>query len=212
MIHRMSLIAAAALMISGCAGAQLDRQAGALNNEMAFGQAAAFSQAAQIRGGLPEALRNVSTSFRAAVPTTINFEFNKATLDAAARATLDQQARWISGYPQVQFSVYGHTDLVGSAGYNRSLGMRRAQATVAYLVSRGVARGQLKAVASRGETQPIVTTQSPERLNRRTLTDVSGFANLRKTRGTGTDGKRALIVYGEYVDDAGSEITADEGQ
>lgn len=204
------LISASLLSLTAaCSGTN---QAGFLENQAAFGEANYLTQSAQIRGGLPEVLQNISSKFRGSTPTTINFGFNQATLDAAARAVLDQQAAWIKQYPKVQFSVYGHTDLVGSDRYNRALGMRRAQAAVNYMVSRGVSRAQLKAVVSRGESQPVVATPGPERLNRRTVTDVSGFANLRKNRGRGMDGKRALIVYNEYVNDEGSEIVADEGQ
>jgi outer membrane protein OmpA-like peptidoglycan-associated protein len=202
------LTASVAAIVAGCT----DTQTGTLTNQVAFGEASYLSQSAQIRGGLPAALQNISSQFRAAVPTTINFEFNRADLDGQARAVLDQQAAWIKRYPNVQFSVYGHTDLVGSEGYNKSLGLRRARTALNYLVSRGVNKGQLRAVASRGETQPLIATPGPERQNRRSVTDVSGFANLKNSRGTGLDGKRALIVYNEYVTDEGSEIVTDEQQ
>ena len=199
------LTACSAALLAGCT----DVPVGTLNNQGSFGEASYLTQSAQIRGGLPIALQNISTRFRASVTPVINFEFNRSNLDAQARAILDQQAAWIKQYPQVEFSVYGHTDLVGSEGYNRRLGLRRARAAVNYLVSQGVNRRQLKAVASRGESQPVVATPGPERLNRRSVTDVSGFANLGNNRGTGMDGKRALIVYEEYVTDEGSEITSD---
>ena len=206
MKKQLLITASIAAFTAGCT----DTVTGTLNNQAAFGEASYLTQSAHIRGGLPQALQNISNNFRASVPTTVNFEFNRSVLDAEARAILDQQAAWISQYPNVQFSVYGHTDLVGSESYNRSLGMRRARAALNYLVSRGVSRSQLRAVASRGESQPLVATQQPERLNRRSVTDVSGFANLRKNRSTGMDGKRALIVYNEYVADEGSEIVADD--
>jgi peptidoglycan-associated lipoprotein len=38
----------------------------------------------------------------------------------------------------VRFRVFGHTDKVGSNGYNQKLGLRRAQAAVAYLSSLGI--------------------------------------------------------------------------
>ena len=157
---------------------------------------------------LTEYLKQLSAQFRANVPTTVNFEFNKSKLDAEARRVLDQQAAWIKQYPLIRFSVYGHTDLVGTESYNRRLGLRRAQAALNYLVSQGVSRRQLRAVTSRGESQPLISTPGAERLNRRTVTDVMGVANARR-RGTGMDGKRALIVYNEYVTDAGSEVVAE---
>ena len=61
------------------------------------------------------------------VPSTITFAFNSSQLTEAARVTLRQQADWIRQFPEVRFRVYGHTDLVGSDAYNKSLGLRRAR-------------------------------------------------------------------------------------
>lgn len=193
-----------ALLTSGCIGVP----SGTLNNQGAFGQAYIENQGAQYAYATPERLENLSQAFKNTVPTLINFEFNRSDLDDEARRILDQQAAWIKRFPNVRFTVYGHTDLVGSNGYNHSLGLRRAKAAVAYLISRGVHRRQLQALVSRGETQPLVASQDPERLNRRTLTDVSGWAQ--GFVGNGMDGKRALIVYNEYVNDEGSEIVSAE--
>jgi peptidoglycan-associated lipoprotein len=52
--------------------------------------------------------------FAEQVPTTINFAFNSAVLDEQARAILREQAAFIRHFPEVRFTVYGHTDLVGS--------------------------------------------------------------------------------------------------
>lgn len=143
-----------------------------------------------------DAMVAVSANFAAAVPTTINFAFDSAQLDGTARTILNQQADFMRQFPEVRFAVYGHTDLVGSRDYNYSLGLRRAQAAVAYLESRGVSRARLEALVSEGETQPIIVTQGRERANRRTVTDVFGFMD--GTDG-GLNGKYAAIIFREYV-------------
>jgi outer membrane protein OmpA-like peptidoglycan-associated protein len=152
--------------------------------------------------------------FVAEVPTTITFAFNSATLDPEARAILRQQAHFIRTFPEVHFSVYGHTDLVGSQSYNQQLGLRRARAVVDFLVSQGVDRGRLDALVSRGESEPLVATQDQERRNRRTVTEVSGFV-----RGNPLvhDGRYAQIVYRAYtitgggsIDSQGEDATASE--
>lgn len=181
---------------------------GTLNNQGALGQAYVENQALQVAYGSQERLQDLSETFRNTVPTMINFEFNKSNLDAEARRVLDIQAAWIKRFPHVRFTVYGHADQVGSNSYNYRLGLRRARTAVNYLVSRGVARKQLQALVSKGETQPLVASGGPERLNRRTLTDVTGWTQ--GFVGTGMDGKRALIVYNEYVNDEGSEIVSAE--
>lgn len=193
-----------ALLAAGCTSTPV----GTLNNQGAFGQASVENQFVQIAYATPERMKDLAEAFANSVPTMVNFEFNGAGLDAEAKRIIAEQAAFIKRYPQVRFTVVGHTDLVGSQGYNKSLGHRRARAVVNELVRNGANRKQLRAVASRGEREPLVSTSAPERLNRRTITTVSGFDS--GFVGTGMDGKRALIVYNEYVGDEGSEIVVQD--
>jgi outer membrane protein OmpA-like peptidoglycan-associated protein len=137
--------------------------------------------------------------FAQEVPTTVNFAFNSSQLDSAAMAILTQQANWIRQFPEVRFRVYGHTDLVGSQSYNYTLGKRRAEAVVAFLSSQGISRSRLEALVSFGKTRPLVQTSAPELLNRRTVTEVSGFV---KNHPTVLNGKYAAVVFREYVEGA----------
>ncbi len=139
--------------------------------------------------------------FASEVPNTINFEFNSSQLDAQARSILQQQATWIRQFPEVRFSVFGNTDLVGGAQFNYQLGLRRAQAAVNYLVSLGVERSRLDALVSFGDTRPLVQTEAPNRTNRRTVTEVSGFV---ESDPMVMNGKYAEIVFRQYVESAGT--------
>lgn len=150
----------------------------------------------QVMSGEKDYAISLANRFAAAVPTTINFAFDSAAIDAQSAAILDQQANFIRQFPEVRFRVYGHTDAVGSASYNRRLGKRRANAVVSYFSHRGISRSRLEAVVSYGETQPLIVTQNRERKNRRTVTEVSGFV---KRNPTVMDGKYAQIVYRDYV-------------
>lgn len=123
----------------------------------------------------PAAISALSRKFRAETPYIVNFGFDSDALDAEAMAKLNVQADWIIDHPTVKFRVYGHTDKVGDLTYNLDLGQRRAERVVAYLISRGIAPERLEAMASFGEELPVILTEAPERLNRRTLTDVIGF-------------------------------------
>jgi outer membrane protein OmpA-like peptidoglycan-associated protein len=147
---------------------------------------------------------DLAKRFASEVQSTVNFAFNSDVLDAGARDTLREQAHWIRQFPEVRFRVYGHTDAVGPAAYNKALGLRRAQAVVNYLASQGIGRDRLEAVASFGETQPIIVTEGRERRNRRTVTEVSGFVD---TRLISMDGKYAEVVYREYIESAAWEST-----
>ncbi|MRU16155.1 OmpA family protein [Roseovarius sp. A21] len=142
---------------------------------------------------------DLSNRFAKEVLSTVNFAFNSAQLDAGARDTLREQAHWIKQFPEVRFRVYGHTDKVGSNAYNKALGLRRANAVVNYLVAQGISRSRLEAVASFGETQPLIVTQGRERRNRRTVTEVSGFV---RSHPIVMQGKYAEVVYREYINSA----------
>ncbi len=152
---------------------------------------------------------SLARRFAEEVPTTINFDFDKAVIDAEAAAILDRQADWIRQFPEVRFRVYGHTDAVGPAAYNKALGLRRARAVVSYLASRGIDPSRLEAVVSYGETQPLIPTPGRERRNRRTVTEVTGFV---KNHPSVLDGKYAQIVYREYVDSAVAQTGLQQGQ
>ncbi len=143
-------------------------------------------------------LADLSHKFEKDVPTMINFDFNSSKLDSDSRKVLMRQAEWIKQFPEIKFRVYGHTDLVGSNAYNKRLGMRRANRVVNFLISQGINEDRLEAVASFGETQPLIVTEGRERKNRRTVTDVIGFALA--FVGDDLDGKYAHLVYRTYVE------------
>jgi len=195
----LSAVAALAFL-AACdqtSGGAFDRPLGAELDGGNFGNATMNNHLAQTgQNGLAI---NLQRRFAAEVESTVNFAFNSATLDGAARATLTQQANWIKQFPEVRFKVFGHTDLVGSNAYNRRLGLRRAQAVVSYLASQGISRSRLEAVVSYGEEQPLVATQSMERRNRRTMTEVSGFVD---GDGAELNGKYAAVIFREYVSSA----------
>lgn len=181
--------AASILAIAAC-----DREAGLAVDASAFG--ASTENNYLVQSGQRSYAVSLAKRFAEEVPSTINFAFDSYQLDQNARAALKVQADWIKQFPEVTFKVYGHTDLVGSASYNKALGLRRAQAAVNYLISQGISRERLAAVVSYGKTQPLIVTQGRERQNRRTVTEVSGFL---KRHPTVLNGKYAEVVFREYV-------------
>jgi outer membrane protein OmpA-like peptidoglycan-associated protein len=185
-------------LLGGCTGVNiLNKPAGAEVDEGGFGAPTMRNMMAMSSG---DAVSVLGGRFAGAVPTTINFAFNSAQLGPEAQRILDQQADFMNRFPEVRFSVYGHTDAVGSNSYNEALGRRRAQAAVAYLTARGVSRSRLDALVSFGERRPVVATDGRARANRRTVTEVAGFV---QGNGLVLDGKYAQIVYRSYVGSAG---------
>jgi peptidoglycan-associated lipoprotein len=189
------LMSASALAIAACGNIDSEVSKGIDNGT--FGNATMNNTL--IQSGEISATAALADRFTAEVPSTITFEFNSSALTPEARAILDRQANWISQFPEVRFRVYGHTDLVGSNAYNQALGLRRAQAVVAYFASKGISRSRVEAVSSFGETQPVIATEQPEMANRRTVTEVRGFVHGHPTL---LNGKYAAVIFREYVDSA----------
>ncbi|EIE48893.1 hypothetical protein AL036_00260 [Salipiger aestuarii] len=198
---RNSVAVAALGFAAACAGPQADplysqfwSEAGVIADAGDFGNAT--MQNTQAMRNPQSYAFDLGRRFAQEVPTTVNFAYNSAFLDAEAQSTLREQANWIRQFPEVRFRVYGHTDLTGSNAYNKRLGMARARAVVAYLATQGISTSRLEAVVSFGETQPLIVTAGRERRNRRTVTEVSGFV---ETNPAVLDGRYAEVVYREYI-------------
>ena len=204
----IAILAIVGLGLSACGdtSAQFYREAGVNLDEGGFGNPTMTNSL--INTGQLAVAEGLSRRFANEVDSMVNFAFNSSRLDAQAQATLREQANWIRQFPEVTFRVYGHTDKVGSNAYNKRLGLRRAQAVVNYLTSQGISRSRLEAVASFGETQPLIVTEGRERRNRRTVTDVSGLVSRHPTV---LNGKYAALSYRQYVNTAIRNDTNKQG-
>ena len=105
------------------------------------------------------------------VSLTVEFATGSADLTPQARQTLDQLGRALTSadLAKFRFRIEGHTDTVGSPGYNKALSQRRADAVAAYLEQNfGVVPGRLEAVGF-GEQGLLVPTppQTANAQNRR---------------------------------------------
>ena len=193
----IKLLAASSLLALAACGetsTSWDRELGSEVDKGQFGNATMNNTL--IQSGQIDYAIALAERFSAEVPDTINFAFNSAELSEESRAILKKQADFIRQFPEVRFRVFGHTDLVGSVGYNQRLGMRRAQAAVAYLSTLGVSKSRLEAVVSYGKTRPLIATNEPEMRNRRTVTEVSGFV---QSHPLVLNGKYAAIIWRDYV-------------
>lgn len=116
--------------------------------------------------------------FQQSVGDHVLFSVDESSLTAAARATLTEQAHWLSkngGYSAV---IEGHADEQGTREYNLALGARRANAVQEFLISQGVAPNRLRTV-SYGKERPIeiCSEESCYAQNRRAVTVLSAGAN-----------------------------------
>ncbi|WP_460274155.1 OmpA family protein [Celeribacter sp. ULVN23_4] len=205
---KLTLAGSALLALGACSDQKVFsswyQEAGGYLDQGTFGNATMNNTLVQT--GQLNYVIDLNERFAATVPSTVNFEFNSAMLDGAARDAIRKQAHFMAQFPEVRFRVYGHTDLVGSNAYNKSLGLKRAQAVVSELARNGISRSRLEAMVSYGETQPLIVTQNPERKNRRTVTEVSGFVENSKLI---MDGKYAEVVHRDYIESAVSQPTVE---
>lgn len=98
----------------------------------------------------------------ASINMQINFDFNSDRISGSSEQTMANLAKALVS-PQLEnrsFTVIGHTDAKGSAGYNKALSDRRAAAVRRYLVEHGVATTRLRAVG-KGESQ-LLNAEDPE--------------------------------------------------
>lgn len=191
--------------LTACSNSDFYGEAGQSIDEGGFGNPTMNN--VQLQTGQKSYTESLARRFAEEVPSTVNFAFDSAVLDQSAKLTLQKQADWIRQFPEVRFRVYGHTDAVGSAGYNKSLGKRRADAVVRYLGSLGISTSRLEAVVSFGETQPLIVSEGRERRNRRTVTEVSGFVERHPSV---LNGKYAEVIWREYVESAAELSTSAE--
>ncbi|MFK7930627.1 MAG: OmpA family protein [Myxococcota bacterium] len=92
----------------------------------------------------------------------VNFIFDTATLVPESEAIVAEVARVLAAHPEFQLiEVAGHTDVRGSADYNRALSQRRVETVKRYLMSKGVAAERL-VPKGYGESKPLKSGDSEE--------------------------------------------------
>ncbi len=92
--------------------------------------------------------------FNQTVGDRVFFDTDVTDLSAAAQATLDKQAAWLTQYNRYTFTIEGHADERGTREYNFALGARRAQNVRDYLVAKGVAASRMRTI-SYGKERPV---------------------------------------------------------
>ena len=82
------------------------------------------------------------------------FDFDKAGLNSAGRAVLDDFAVRLRTITPGMIRLVGHADRLGSEAYNQILSEERAEAVKDYLVSKDVDPKRVRA-EGKGDTQPV---------------------------------------------------------
>ncbi len=139
---RFLTIVAAAALLAACESAPSDTGA--------KGGAGQTSPAVASTG----IVKGSKEDFVANVGDRVFFDFDKSSLRADAKATLDKQAAWLKAYPNYSLTVEGHADERGTREYNLALGEKRANSVAEYLKAAGVAAARVKTV-SYGKERPV---------------------------------------------------------
>jgi len=91
----------------------------------------------------------------ATMQQVIHFQNDQSDISDSAKAILDDKVTVFRANPAMRIVISGFASQPGTADYNMALGLRRAEAAKAYLVSRGVDPIRIE-IATKGEGQLLV--------------------------------------------------------
>lgn len=95
------------------------------------------------------------------VLNNIYFDLDKSDIRPDAAAELDKLVDLLTDNPEIKIEMSSHTDSIASNSYNLQLSQRRAESTVRYLISKGIAPDRLVAKGY-GEEKPIARNTNPD--------------------------------------------------
>jgi OOP family OmpA-OmpF porin len=95
------------------------------------------------------------------VENGIRFDVNKATLKPESMGPINKIYKLMAKYPDLNFSVEGHTDSDGDVAANQKLSEARAKTVMDKLIAMGISADRLKSKGW-GESKPIDTNATPE--------------------------------------------------
>lgn len=98
---------------------------------------------------------------RTFVLNNIYFGYDSADIRREAARELDKLVTLLNDNPDLKIEMGSHTDSVASDAYNIELSQRRAQATVNYLIRKGIDATRLEAKGY-GESKPIARNSNPD--------------------------------------------------
>lgn len=91
----------------------------------------------------------------------VRFDTNKSSLTTQAKTNLDKLVPVFAEYPDTNITIYGYTDITGTAKYNLKLSGERAASVRNYLVNRGVSSNRFQ-VTGLGIADPVASNDTAE--------------------------------------------------
>jgi outer membrane protein OmpA-like peptidoglycan-associated protein len=109
-----------------------------------------------------------SAGERATMVETIHFQNERAVLSEEAKRVLRSKIAVFRANPTMRIMIVGHASRPGTAAYNMELGLERAEAARAFLVSEGIAASRIE-IATEGAGRLLMegTGEAADAANRR---------------------------------------------
>jgi outer membrane protein OmpA-like peptidoglycan-associated protein len=124
--------------------------------------------AAEIQAGQARVEKLPNDVVRVTMTNQTAFDTDSTSIKPGFNTTMEKLADVVVRYRKTTLTVVGHTDDVGSDGYNQKLSERRALSVAQYLESKRVDSMRL-AISGKGEAQPVAsnTSEGGRQANRR---------------------------------------------
>ena len=90
----------------------------------------------------------------------VTFGSGKAVLTASGKRELDLAVKYMAKYPEIKVRLDGHTDSSGTDKINQPLSVKRAEAAMRYMISKGVDAARISA-EGHGSSMPIAENKKP---------------------------------------------------
>ena len=115
------------------------------------------------------------------VVENINYDYDKFDIRTDAAVELDKILLFLQDNPTISIEMSSHTDSRGDDKYNMKLSQKRAEATEAYMVAKGIKTERINSKGY-GESKPLIVDAATEedfQKNRRTEFKVIKVAGLK---------------------------------
>lgn len=111
---------------------------------------------------VPDEFEKVAFTFENMTFSDANFEYNSAEFRPGEQFLLyaDSVKKYFDLYPDKELRIIGHTDSIGSQGYNKDLGVRRAESAKEYFEEMGITVDI--STDSEGKLKPMATNSTEE--------------------------------------------------
>ena len=133
------------------------REGSQLNQSINVGLRYTFGAAPVAAAPAPAPAAVVAPAPAPARSYLVFFDWDKADLTARAQQIIADAAKNASRVASTRIEVAGHADKSGTAAYNQSLSLARANNVAAELVRLGVAKSAIS-ISAFGDTKPLVPT------------------------------------------------------